>query len=181
LATGFAFMPMALGMFAMTRVVPRLLSRLGPRPLALTGTVTMVCGLVWLSQVDASSTYWSSIFGPMLMMGVGGGLSFVPLSPVIFATVPPKDAGAAGGVLQTMQQTGATLGLAVLVSVYGAALRTAGPIDHAAAMVHAMTRAFAVSAGIAGVTILVATTFRQMESRATATAAQAEDERVAAR
>ncbi|MDT7649581.1 MAG: hypothetical protein QOI36_987, partial [Pseudonocardiales bacterium] len=53
----------------------------------------------------------------MLLMGIGGGLAVSPLSVVIMATVPPEDAGAAGGALQTMQQLGATHGLAILVRV----------------------------------------------------------------
>ena len=59
----------------------------------------------------------------MLLMGIGGGLAVSPLSVVIMATVPPEDAGAAGGALQTMQQLGATLGLAILVRVAGSTSR----------------------------------------------------------
>ena len=170
LATGFAFLPMAVAMFAMTRVVPRLLTQAGPRPLVVVGTSVMVVGLAWLSRLDTTSTYWSSVFGPMVLMGLGAGLAFVPLSPVIFATVPPADAGAAGGALQTMQQTGATLGLAVLVTVYGAGLRAAGAAGPVGGMVHAMGRAFTVSAGIAVATILAGLTFRQSQGQvATAT------------
>lgn len=160
LATGFAFLPMATGMFSMTRVVPHALPRFGPRPLAVLGNLLMITGLVWLTRLTPDSAYWTGLFGPMLLMGVGGGLGFVPLNPTIMATVPAKDAGAAGGVLQTMQQTGATLGLAVLVTVFGAAYRHAGgPAGGTAALVGGMTTAFAVSATIAAAGLLVALTF----------------------
>ncbi|NUS57370.1 MAG: MFS transporter, partial [Streptomycetaceae bacterium] len=150
LATGFAFLPMAAGMFGMTRIVPRALPRFGPRPLVITGLVIMLSGLVWLTQLTPASGYWSGLFGPMALMGIGGGLSFVPITPTVMGSVPPRDAGAAGGVLQTMQQTGATLGLAVLVTVFGTAYRHAGgPAGGSAALVHAMTTAFTVSAVIA--------------------------------
>ena len=162
IATGFAFLPMAVAMFGMTRVVPRLLGRFGPKPLAITGTATMVLGLAWLTQLTPSSGYAGSLLGPMIMMGLGGGLAFVPLAPVIFASVPPKEAGAAGGALQTMQQTGATLGLAVLVTVYGAALRHSSG-NPAQAMVSGMTHAFTVSAVIACASFVVALTFRKVK------------------
>jgi EmrB/QacA subfamily drug resistance transporter len=161
LATGFAFLPMAVAMFSTTRVVPRLLHRIGPRPLVVAGTSIMVIGLAWLAQITATTAYASGILGPMALMGFGGGLAFVPLTPVIFATVPPKNAGAAGGALQTMQQTGSSLGLAILVTVYGAALRGSGTGDHGAAMVTGMREAFAVAVGIAITTVVVALTFRR--------------------
>jgi EmrB/QacA subfamily drug resistance transporter len=159
IATGFAFLPMAAGMFGMTRVVPRLLGRFGPKPLAVTGTALMVIGLSWLTQLTTTTGYFPGLFGPMVIMGIGGGLAFVPLAPVIFASIPQANAGSAGGALQTMQQVGATLGLAVLVTVYGATLRH-GSGDHVRTMVSGMTNAFTVSALIACATFAVALTFR---------------------
>ncbi len=164
LQTGFAFLPMAVAMFSMTRVVPRLLGTFGPKPLAVAGSLTMVAGLAWLTQLTPSSGYASGLLGPMLLMGLGGGLAFVPLAPVIMATVPPQDAGAAGGALQTMQQTGSSLGLAVLVTVFGTSLRHSGS-GAPAAVVHAMTNAFTVSACFAAVSVLVALTFRRVAAR----------------
>jgi EmrB/QacA subfamily drug resistance transporter len=161
LATGFAFLPMAAGMFAMTRVVPHALPRFGPRPLAVLGNLLLIAGLAWLTQLTPDSGYWTGLFGPMLVLGVGGGLGFVPLTPTIMASVPPQEAGAAGGVMQTMQQTGVTLGLAVLVTVFGTAYRHAGgPAGGSPALVDAMTTAFTVSASIAAAALLVAFTLR---------------------
>jgi EmrB/QacA subfamily drug resistance transporter len=165
LATGFAFMPMAAAMFTMTRLIPRLLHRFGPKPLVLTGALTMIVGLAWLTQLHTGSGYAGSVLGPMLLMGLGGGLGFVPLTPVIMANVEPKDAGAAGGVLQTMQQTGSSLGLAVLVTVFGAAARHAtGSPQHV--LVSGMTAAFTASVIFAAGTVLVALTFRSTRARA---------------
>jgi EmrB/QacA subfamily drug resistance transporter len=158
LATGFAFLPMAVCIFAVSRLVPALLERAGPKPLAVTGTLLTAAGLWWLSGLSATDGYLSAILGPMLLMGIGGGLAFSPLNVVIMATVPPADAGAAGGVLQTMQQIGATLGLAVLVTVAGSGARGATGTD---ALVAGMTTAFAVAAGIALLTFAVALTFRR--------------------
>ncbi|HEX6446880.1 MAG TPA: MFS transporter [Streptosporangiales bacterium] len=161
LATGVAFLPMAVGMFTMTRLVPRLLQRFGPKPLVLTGTVLMVVGLLMLTRLSVDSGYAAAVFAPMLVLGVGGGLGFSPLTPVIMATVEAADAGAAGGALQTMQQVGASLGLAVLVSVFGAAVRHAGPVSLPVGMVSGMTAAFTVAAGVAAGVLLIALTFRR--------------------
>ena len=85
----------------------------------------MAGGLFWLTQLTVSSTYFAGLLGPLALLGLGGGLAFSPLNIVIMATVRPSDAGAAGGVLQTMQNIGGTLGLAVLVTVFGTASRHA--------------------------------------------------------
>jgi EmrB/QacA subfamily drug resistance transporter len=156
-ATGLAFLPMAVGMFAMSRLVPRLLGRLGPKPLVLTGTLLIVGGMLWLRGLTPHSRYLADLFGPMAMLGIGGGLGFVPLNPVIMATVPPADAGAAGGTLQTTQQIGSVLGLSVLVTIFGSAVRHGAP--GAAGTVHAMSVAFTVGAAIAATTVPLAFTF----------------------
>ncbi|TVT56842.1 MFS transporter [Amycolatopsis rhizosphaerae] len=160
LATGFAFLPMALLVFTMSRLIPRLLPRFGPKPTALAGTVLMISGLVLLTRLTAESGYFPLLFVAMVLMGLGMGLAFAPLNVIIMATVPSRDAGAAGGVLQTMQQTGATLGLAILVTVFGSATRTATGAPHQI-LVTGMTAAFVASAIIAGITFAVALTFRR--------------------
>jgi EmrB/QacA subfamily drug resistance transporter len=163
LATGFAFLPMAVAVFTMTRFIPRLLPRFGPRRMAVTGTTLMIAGLAWLTQLSELSDYASALLGPMLLMGVGVGLAFSPLNVLIMSTVEPQDAGAAGGVLQTMQQVGSTLGLAVLVTVFGTAARNSAA-DGATAhhiLVTGMTTAFVASTIIALCTLAVATTFKK--------------------
>jgi EmrB/QacA subfamily drug resistance transporter len=159
LATGFGFLPMAVALFAMTRLIPRLLPRFGPKPLALAGTALMIGGLAWLTQVTPASGYLPALLGPMLLLGFGGGLGLSPLSVLIMSTVPAADAGAAGGVLQTMQNVGATLGLAVLVTVFGTGSRIA--VEHGTnPLVGGMTPAFTVGMALAGASFLVALSFR---------------------
>jgi MFS family permease len=169
LATGFAFLPMAVALFGMTRLIPRLLPRFGPKPVAVTGTALMTGGLLWLTQLTPNTVYLPGLLGPLLLLGVGGGLAFSPLNIVIMATVRPQDAGAAGGVLQTMQNLGATLGLAVLVTVFGTSSRQAsahGAAQHAA-LVNGMTDAFRVAIVFAAASILVALTFRRQTAQPT--------------
>ncbi len=164
LTTGFAFLPMAVGLFVFSRLIPRLLPRFGPKPLTVTGTLLMIGGVGWLSLLTPESTYFADLFGPMVLMGIGVGLAFAPLNVIIMATVPAEDAGAAGGVLQTMQQVGSTLGLSILITVFGSVTRdaTGSPPQ---VLVEGMTTAFVVASLMAGVSFLVALTFRRQETQ----------------
>ncbi|WP_236794916.1 MFS transporter [Amycolatopsis sp. GM8] len=164
LATGFAFLPMALLVFGTSRLIPRLLPRFGPKPLTLTGTALMAAGLALLTQLSVDSSYFPLLFVPLVLMGLGMGLAFSPLNVIIMSTVPPRDAGAAGGVLQTMQQVGATLGLAILVTIFGTATRHATGSPHQV-LVHGMTTASIASVVIASLAFFVALTFRKVAPR----------------
>ncbi|MFF2088013.1 MFS transporter [Nocardia sp. NPDC058176] len=159
LATGFAFLPTAVAMFAVARLIPRLLPRFGPKPVTITGAVTLAAGLLLLTRLTTDSAYFPLLFVAMTAIGLGMGLAVSPLNVVIMSTVSAEEAGAAGGALQTLQQTGGALGLAILVTVFGTASRATGgaPAD---ALVGGVTAAFAAAAGIAAVTALVALTFR---------------------
>nr|WP_264081622.1 MFS transporter [Gandjariella thermophila] len=167
LTTGFAFLPMAAALFTMTRLIPTLLPRFGPKPLAVTGTLLIIAGLGWLTRLSPATSYLPGLLGPMLMMGVGIGLAFSPLNVLVMSSVRAQDAGAAGGVLQTMQQVGATLGLAVLVTIFGTATRHAARgagVTAQHVLVTGMTEAFTGAVVFACCSLAVALTFRRPAS-----------------
>ncbi|MEU7593276.1 MFS transporter [Streptomyces sp. NPDC039022] len=118
LRAGLAFLPMTLGIFAMSRVTPRLLARFGRTPLLLAGTLGLTAGYLWLGNVAASSGYATAVLGPLLLNGVFAGLTFTPAASLVLGDVGPDHAGAASGLLQTTQQLGGAIGLAVIVSVH---------------------------------------------------------------
>ncbi len=167
LTTGFAFLPLAVVLFTTSRLMPRWLPTWGPKPFAIAGTVLMVVGLAWLTRLTPSSDYLPGLLGPMVVLGLGGGLAFAPLNVVIMSTVRPADAGAAGGVLQTMQQVGSTLGLAVLVTVAGSASKSTAALGGSPTdvLVDGMTAAFTMSAAFALLTVVVALSFRRAPAR----------------
>ncbi|WP_280440804.1 MFS transporter [Nocardia brasiliensis] len=165
LATGFAFLPTAVLMFTMIRLIPRLLPRFGPKPVTMIGSALMLSGLLLLTQLTAESGYFPLLFAAMVLMGLGIGLAFSPLGVIIMGNVPGEDAGAAGGAMQTLQQTGSALGLAILVTVFGTAVRDASGSAHEV-LVSGITTAFAAACGIAALTFLVALTFRSTRSAA---------------
>jgi predicted MFS family arabinose efflux permease len=116
---GLAFLPLSGAIFTVSRFVPRLLPRYGPKPLMVTGAALITAGMLWLTQISAATTYFPGLLGPMLLFGIGGGLSFTPLSVMILSGVQRQDSGAASGLLQAMQQVGASLGVAILVTRFG--------------------------------------------------------------
>jgi EmrB/QacA subfamily drug resistance transporter len=168
LVTGVAFLALAAPQFAMTRMVPVLLPRTGPKPLVVTGGLLLVAGLAWLTRLTAASGYLTGVLGPLVVLGIGAGIGFSPLNVVIMTGVEPRDTGAAGGALQTMQNMGATLGLAVLATVFGIASGHAAAhgADAAHALVDGMTQAITVGIGFAVASVAVAMTFRSRERAA---------------
>ncbi|MER7007754.1 MFS transporter [Dactylosporangium sp. NPDC000555] len=121
--TGLAFLPMTAGLFAAARLVPRLLARFGHRLVIGCSLVTLVAAGLLLSRVGPASPY-AAVLGPLVLVGVGGGCSFVPLYSLILSRVTGREAGAASGVLQTTQWLGSSFGLAVMVAVAGASVTT---------------------------------------------------------
>jgi len=123
LRAGFAFLPITVAIVVTSQFAARSLPRLGPKRLMATGAVLAVAGLAWLTQVSVSSGYVDGILGPMLVFGLGMGLLFVPLTIVAVSGVEPHESGAASSLLNVMQQVGGSLGLSILVTVFGTASR----------------------------------------------------------
>ena len=88
-----------------------------------TGALLAVAGLAWLTQVSVTSGYVDGLLGPMLIFAIGMGPLFVPLTVVAVSGVPPHEAGAASSLLNVIQQVGSSLGLSILVTVFGTASR----------------------------------------------------------
>ncbi|MCA6095540.1 MFS transporter [Streptomyces sp. SCA3-4] len=120
IAAGAAFVPMTLGIFAMARTAPTLVARFGQTPLLITGTLGLTASHVRLSNIDTTSGYVSAVLGHLLINGISAGLTFMPAASLVMGGVQQRHAGSASGLLQTVQQLGGAIGLAVVVSVYAA-------------------------------------------------------------
>jgi EmrB/QacA subfamily drug resistance transporter len=149
LKAGLAFLPVTLSIFSMVRVVPRLLGRFGMQRTLLAGLVLALAGLLWLSRISTSTDYWTGVAIPMLLIGLGMGLAFTPLTQAGIAGVDNHDAGAASGLVNVFQQLGASLGIALLVTVFAAASKGAG----AAALAEGVPSTIAVSATLVAVAL----------------------------
>jgi EmrB/QacA subfamily drug resistance transporter len=115
--SGIAYLPMVATIMVGAALSSQLVARIGARPLITGGPVIAAVGLFWLSRISENSTYAGGLLGPMMLTGLGMGLTFVPLSLVALARVPNKDAGVASSLLNTGQQVGGSIGLAILGTV----------------------------------------------------------------
>jgi EmrB/QacA subfamily drug resistance transporter len=144
LKTGFAFLPLAGPLFAAARIAPRALARFGAKRVALAGGLLNLAGTGWITQLSASDGYAQGILPALVLIGVGVGFTMMPLNTFILSGVQPKDAGSASGLLQTMQQVGGSLGLSVLVTVFGTVSRhhRGDPFIHGATAAFTMAAVF---------------------------------------
>lgn len=123
--TGVAFVPLTIIVFAASQASSRRLADLlGAKAVMLVGLAISAGGMLWLAQLNVHSNY-GALLGPMLTFGLGNGLAFVPLTSFALHGVDPADSGAASGLLNVTQQVGGSLGLALLVTVFGTSTRGA--------------------------------------------------------
>ncbi|RSS96285.1 MFS transporter, partial [Streptomyces sp. WAC05950] len=121
--SGLGFLPVTVAIVTAAGLSQRFLPRFGPKPFMVIGSALTGTGLAWLTLLRTDSSYLSGVLGPMLLFGFGMGLNFVTLTLTAVSGVDPKEAGAASGLLNASQQVGGSLGLSILVTVFGTASR----------------------------------------------------------
>jgi EmrB/QacA subfamily drug resistance transporter len=148
LVAGISFLPMTAALFGVSRLSPRLLTRFGAKPLMVAGLLPAVAGMAWLSRISPGTGYAAGVLGPMLLLGGGMGVAFVPLTMASLAGVRPQDSGAASSMVNVTQQVGGSLGLAILVTAFSTSVRnaTGRAQAHQQVIVHGMSSAFTLSA-----------------------------------
>ncbi|WP_214411434.1 MFS transporter [Sphaerisporangium fuscum] len=123
--TGLAYLPFALGIGLAAGVIgPKALSRVSVRAVVTTGLLLAAIGMAWFSRLTPDSGYFAMLMPAMLLAGIGLGLAFVTTTISGVQGVQPQDTGVAAGLVNTSQQIGGALGLAVLAAI--AAEVTAG-------------------------------------------------------
>jgi len=162
LKTGFAFLPFSGGIIIGAGLASRLLPRTGPRALMVTGLTLAAGGLLWFSGLTVHSSFLAHVLAPEILVSLGMGMSFVPLSSTALVGIEPKDAGVASALVNTTQQVGGSLGTALLNTV-AATVATSYLAGHAkstaavqTAAVHGYTTAFTVSAALLAGAAIVA-------------------------
>jgi MFS family permease len=135
-------------------------TRIGVKPVLLIGMTTLTAGLVYFTQVSVGGSYLGDLLPGFLLIAVGIGFSFVPISIAALAGVQPAEAGLASGLINTSQQIGGALGIAALSTI--ATSRTedalASGSTQAAALVDGFQGAFLAGMIIAGLGIVAALT-----------------------
>ena len=111
---GLSYFPLALTIMASAGVASQLVTRFGYKPVLAAGLLFIVVGLVWFSRVSVGGGFTTDILGPSLFAAAGLGFSFVTTTIAAVSGVEENEAGLASGLINTSQQIGGALGLAVL-------------------------------------------------------------------
>jgi EmrB/QacA subfamily drug resistance transporter len=151
LEAGLAYLPLAVGIIITAGATAGLVTRFGFKPVLVSGLFVTAAGLIWFSQVSPDGSYVSDVLFPSLLAAIGLGLAFVSMTVAAVSGVETHEAGLASGLINTSQQIGGALGLAVLATIANS--RTDDALTSGSQMPTALTEgfqaAFAAGAGLA--------------------------------
>ncbi|MBD0840724.1 MULTISPECIES: MFS transporter [unclassified Streptomyces] len=171
--TGFAFLPMIVGMIVgSTQIGTRLMTRVAPRLLMGPGFLVAAIGMLMLTQLEVDSSYSALLLPSMLLLGLGMGTAFMPAMSLATMGVKPQDSGVASAMVNTSQQVGGAIGTALLNTIAasatttyvadhigGAATRSQQQLVQLEGMVQGYTTAIWAAVGILVAAALIAFTF----------------------
>ena len=155
LVAGLAFLPMTLLLFGVSRLAPWLMARIGGWRLMVSGMLPLVAGMAYAAPGCRRRHHLLvRVLCPLILLGTGMGVVFVPLTTVSLAGVAPEDSGAVSSMVNVTQQLGGSVGLAALVAVFGSAQRHAlaqtaslsAVARHVQALTHGVSAALTLAA-----------------------------------
>ncbi|MCC8244952.1 MFS transporter [Saccharothrix luteola] len=149
LEAGLGQTPAAVMFLLVARWAAGLLPRAGVRRLVLVGSACFVAGFGWLSRADADTGYVTGLLGPTLLIAIGIGFAFPTFMAAATAEAPEGDAGIVGGLANTANQLGGSLGLAVLATVAGAKTASEADSGSPSALASGYGVVFLIAAGLA--------------------------------
>jgi EmrB/QacA subfamily drug resistance transporter len=177
--TGVSYLPLAVGIILAAGAASQLTTRIGFKPTLIAGLLFIAGALLWFSRVPApGGSFAADVLGPSLLAAIGLGLAFVSVTIAAVTGTKPHEAGLASGLINTAQQVGGALGLAILATVANSRTQSlfhSGVHSTAIALTKGFDRAFLVGAGfaIAGA-ILAAVLISSRDSREHSEAARRE-------
>ncbi len=126
LEAGLAYLPLAIVIIVSAGLASQVVTRIGFKPTLIAGLLLVTAGLLWFTQISEGGSYTADVLGPSLLAAAGLGFSFVPVTIAAVTGTRPDQAGLASGLINTSQQVGGALGVAILASV---ATSVSGGID----------------------------------------------------
>jgi MFS family permease len=161
LQTGLTFLPATLTMAAFSLgLSAKIVARFGPKPPLVVGTLVFTVGLLLFARVPVDGAFIPDVLVPMFLLGIGSGMSFMPMFLIATAEATPAQAGLISGLVSTSQLIGGALGLALLAGL--AAIRTGALLESGAAppvaLVGGFQAAFVLGAALSLITALLALT-----------------------
>jgi EmrB/QacA subfamily drug resistance transporter len=157
LKTGVGYLAVAGTAIIWANVAAQAVNRVGVKPALVFGMTLFTVGLLYFTQVSADGSYWKDLFPGFLIIGLGMPFAFVPITIAALAGTTPQEAGLASGLINTSQQIGGAVGIAILSTI--AASTTSSSVRSGTALPNALTEgfqaAFWTGAAIAFVGVLV--------------------------
>jgi predicted MFS family arabinose efflux permease len=181
LRTGVAYLAVAGTSIIWANVAAQAVNRVGVKPALVFGMAMMTIGLVYFTRVSVHGSYWADLFPGFLIIGLGIPFAFIPITIAAVAGTKPEEAGLASGLINTAQQIGGALGIAVLATVANSTITSDRKTGVAVpnAFTHGFQNAFWVGAGVAAVGVLVAVLFVRRSDLAPSAIAEHEVEAAA--
>jgi EmrB/QacA subfamily drug resistance transporter len=181
LKAGLSYLPLALAIIVSAGVASQLVTKLGFKPVLLAGMALVTIALLWFAQVPVQGDYVTDLLGPMVIAAIGLGFAFVPVTIAAVSNISADESGLASGLINTSQQVGGALGLAILGTIASSRTTDLVVAAHGApsalpeALTEGFQRAFLAGAGF-GILGIVATLVlvRGSDSRAIVGAEPAE-------
>lgn len=163
--TGLSFLIIPLVIVIVATNVPRIIQKIGYRPILITAPLIVAGGLFYLSRIPVHGHYWANLAPGLILMGLGMGANFVSITIAATSGVPKHDSGLASGILNTTQQLGGSLGLAVLTGVASSTTtsylknlhQVPTKLNEITATVHGYKQGFIVATGFAITASIIAT------------------------
>ncbi len=168
--TGVSYLPLAVGIIISAGLVSQIVNRLGFKTPLIAGLVMIAAALYWFSKVRApGGSYVADVLGPSILAAVGLGFAFVPVTIAAVTGTEPREAGLASGLINTSQQVGGALGLAILATVANSRTQdvlASGVHSTTIALTKGFERAFLFGSGFAVLgAILAAVLISSKDSR----------------
>jgi predicted MFS family arabinose efflux permease len=143
---GLSYLPLAISIILSAGIASGLVTKVGFKPILATGMGLIALGLLWFTQISVDGSFLGDILGPSLLAAVGLGFAFVPVTIAAVSGIEDREQGLASGLINTSQQVGGALGLAILAAVANAII---GSDTSPTKLVEGFQAAFAVGAGFA--------------------------------
>jgi EmrB/QacA subfamily drug resistance transporter len=148
---GLSYLPLAVTIILAAGIASGLVTKVGFKPILTVGMICIAVGLLWFTQIDVHGTFLKDILGPSVIAAVGLGFAFVPVTIAAVSGIEDREQGLASGLINTSQQVGGALGLAILAAIANSVIGSKETPD---TLVEGFQAAFAVGAGFAIVGLL---------------------------
>jgi MFS family permease len=173
LKAGLSYLPLAIAIIVAAGIASQLVTKLGFKPILVTGLALVAIALLWFAQVPVDGSYMTHLVGPMVIAAVGLGFAFVPVTIAAVNGVSADESGLASGLINTSQQIGGALGLAILGTIASSKTEDLIAAAHGAqaavpgALTEGFQLAFLAGAGFAVIGIIATLVFVSSEDSKT--------------